>query len=174
MSNAGRGKPNQIPGMRMNGNVPNMQIPPDVIWDENDPPRIYDCSQHTEHQPTCDGNCESRLVVSEKQAELMNEARAWARLEMPFNGVPFGLPFPGIPVEVVDLLCWLEVTKEQLYEAGIVEEFEFEEKYRDKKLELLRTIRSQHEDRIKRQRVASSLGIIERPPLLGPDGQPIG
>ena len=175
MSNAGRGKPNRMPGMRMNnGDVPNMQVPPDIVWDEDDPPEIFNCSQHIEHQPMCNGNCGSHHVVSEKQVALMNEARAWARLEMPFNGVPFGTPFPGIPVELVDLLCWLETTKDVLYEAGIVEEFEFEEKYRARKLELMTSIRTTHEDRIKKQRVQASLGIPDRPPLLGPDGRPFG
>ena len=169
MSRAGAGKPNRITPTMGNGDVPNMQVPPDLVWDENDPPIIHNCSQHTEHQPMCNGHCGSRPVVSELQIKLMNEARAWARLEMPMMGVPMNMPFPGIPVEIVDLLVWLEVTKDVLKEAGIIEEFEFEEKYRERKLELLTAIRDRNEGRLKRAR----LGVPERPPLFGPDGTPM-
>lgn len=164
---------NRVPGMHGNGHGENPNVPPDIAWDDDDPPMIYACSQHTEHNSNCDGECESHILTSELQAKLMNEARAWARQNMVFTGVPVNVPFPGIQVELVDLLCWLEATKQVLIDNDLVEEFKLEESYRERKLNLLQTIRERSEERIRKQRVVDSLGIVQKPGLLGPNGQPL-
>src|ERR1700756_4209738 len=108
-------KQRRIPGMRMvpmpaNGNA-EVEVPPDLVWDENNPPFIHKCSQHTEHNPKCDGNCEGHFF-DESEVKLGNEARAWARAGMNFHGVPFGLPFPGITVELFDLELKFELLQQ--------------------------------------------------------------
>lgn len=174
MSNAGRGKPNRIPGIPGNGNA-DMEIPPDLVWDEDNPPIIFPCSQHTEHHPMCPGNDPSITLDSELQVELLNEARAWARIGMNFRGVPTSLAHltPGIQVELVDIMCWFEVMRDIVIEMSDIELFEFEEKFRERKLLTLRTIREQNEANIKKQRLVNQFGIVEKK-VLGPDGRPIG
>lgn len=178
MSNAGRGKPNRIPGMRESSNGEmGMEIPPDLVWDEDDPPYIYPCSQHSEHHPMCPGNEDAIQLDSESQVEILNEGRRWARAGMAFNGIPAAyqgkIPITGIAVELVDLLMWLDVVKDMVIELSGSTPFEFEERYRDYKIKFLREIREANEDKIKKARVANSIGVVERPPLLGPDGNPI-
>lgn len=162
----------KVPGMRSNG-ATNPAIPPDLEWDEDNPPEIFPCSQHTEHAPGCPGTEDAIQLDSESQVRLINEARAWARVGMNFTGVPAGFPATGIPVELVDLLVWAQVVREIVIELAGITEFEYEEKFREAKFELLNSIRVRHEDEVKKRRVADQLGIVQRPPLLGPDGQPI-
>lgn len=178
MSQAGRGKPNRVPGMReMSNGGMGMEIPPDLVWDEDDPPYIYPCSQHTEHHPMCPGNEPPIQLDSELQVEALNEGRRWARAGMSFEGVPAAyqgkVPIPGIAVELVDILMWLDVIKDVVIEMSTMTPFEFEEKFREYKIGFLRGIREANEDKVKKRRVANSLGIVNRPPLLGPDGNPI-
>lgn len=176
MSQAGKGKPNRVPGT-FNGDSMNPDIPPDLVWDEDNPPRIFPCSQHTEHQRGCPATEDPIELDSELQVNLLNEGRAWARAGMSFKGIPEAyqgaIPIPGINVELVDLLMWLEAVKEVVTEVAGITEFEFQEKFREKKLAFLQIIREANEQRIKKQRVANTLGIIENPGLLGPDGRPL-
>lgn len=175
MSQAGRGKPNHIPGMRIPNGNSIMEVPPDLVWDEDNPPIIFGCTQHTEHHPQCPqgSECPPIQLDSESQVDLLNEARAWNRAGMNYHGLPFGFPGQGIPVEILDLLIWVEAMKDVVIELSGISEFEFEEKFRERKLGLLQQVRGKHEDRVRRQRVASSIGIVEKPPLLGPDGRPL-
>lgn len=180
MSNAGRGKSNQprIPRMNAPGNGlhPHIEVPDDLVWDEDNPPIIYPCSQHTEHHPfECPGpdKCPPIQLDSESQVMLLNEGRAWSRAGMNWHGIPMNFPGNGIPVEIVDLLIYIEVMKPMLLQLTDTTEFELEEAFREKKLKMLTTIRGRHEDRVRKQRVANTLGIVEKPPLLGPDGRPI-
>ena len=179
MSNAGKGKPNQIPGIRVNrpNGDSSSDAPDDLVWDESNPPKIYPCSQSVEHHPQCPGNDEAQELDSELQVKLLNEAHAWVRAGMSFGGVPAAyqqhIPIAGIKIELVDLLQWLEVIKDVVIEMNDMTEFEFQEKFREKKLAFLQEIRLANEAQVRRQRVADSVGIVQRPPLLGPDGNPL-
>lgn len=174
MSNAGRGRSNRIPGM-MNGDSV-QEVPPDLVWDEDNPPIIFQCSQDVQHDVRCNGHCGSVQLDSELQVTLLNEGRAWARAGMNFKGIPEAyqgvIPVPGINVELVDLLMWLETIKDIVRELSGMSEFEFQEKFREKKLEFLSIIRETNEARVKKQRVANSLGIAKKP-IFGPDGNPL-
>lgn len=177
MSNAGRGKPNIPPTFKASNGPSTPEVPADLIWDEDNPPVIYPCSQDINHDPTCPGNEPGLTLDSELQVMLLNEARAWARAGMSFNGIPAAyqnvIPKPGIAVELVDLLIWLQVIKDVVVELSDISEFDFEEKFRERKLSFLQEIRFANEANIRKARVANSIGIVEKPPLLGPDGQPI-
>lgn len=167
----------RVPGtFAGNGSSPGW-IPPDLVWDEDNHPIIFPCSQHTEHHPNCDGNCgEPTELDSESQVELLNEGRKYARIGMSFFGVPAAyngvIPVRGIAVELVDLLMWLQAAKEVIMEKLDFSEFEFEELYRTKKLEFLRNIREANEENIKRARTEQMMAVAKKP-LLGPDGNPL-
>lgn len=172
MSQAGR------PSQRGPSNGNNLtEIPPDIEWDEDNHPFIYPCSQHTEHVRGCKGTEDPIELDSELQVRLLNEARAYARAGMSFAGIPASyanhIPIPGIQVELVDVLVWLETAKELLCELSGLSKYELDERFRDNKLALLQSIREENEARVRKHRVASSLGIVEKPGLLGPDGTPI-
>lgn len=180
MSNAGRGKPNlpKIPGMMMhNGNSD--FVPPDLVWDENDPPKIFPCSQHITHSPRCDGKCciEPMTIDTELQVDLLNEARAYARAGMSFKGVPEAyansIPIPGMQVELFDMLIWLQTLAEVVAEAGLIGKDDLNEKFRANKLVIMREQRDRHEAQVRKSAIANKFGIVEKPPLLGPDGTPL-
>lgn len=177
MSKAGAGKPNRIVPTNTNG-PSNPEIPDDLVWDADNPPIIYPCSQDINHAPFCKGDEDGVALDSELQIQLMNEGRAWARLGMSFQGIPAAyqgvIPRPGIAVELVDLLSWMETMRGVLVELSGMTAFDFEEKFREFKLNFLREIRLATEERVKKERVVSSIGIVEKPGLLGPDGQPLG
>lgn len=162
--------------MPSNGNTLN-NVPDDLIWDEDNHPVIFPCSQHTEHHPQCPGTEEPIELDSESQVKLLNEARAYARAGMSFLGIPSAyanaIPVPGIQVELVDVLMWLETMKELLGELVGISEAELNERFRENKLALLQHIREQNEENVRKQKVANSLGIVEKPSLLGPDGSPL-
>lgn len=160
-----------------NGDAP-QEVPPDLVWDENNHPIIFDCSLDTVHTNECRGRCGSgNELTTETQVALLNEARAFARAGMSFMGVPAAyegvIKLPGIKVELVDLLMWLEALKDIILEISDYTEFDLDEKYREHKLDLLRGVRHYNEETVKRKRAAARLGIVEKPGLLGPDGQPL-
>lgn len=171
MSLAGRPSEQDPNGNSLQG------VPRDLIWNEDDPPVIYPCSQDIKHLPNCSGEEDGIQLDSELQVRILNEGRTWARAGMSFQGIPAAysgvIPKPGIGVELVDLLCWLEVIKEQIVELTGMSEFEFEEKFRERKLEFLQTIRDANEANIRRNRIRASLGVKNKPPLLGPGGEPL-
>lgn len=176
MSQSGRGKQNRIPQMRGSNGASDPIIPDDLVWDAENPPHIFSCSQDVNHHPQCNGSCEEVQLDSELQVDLLNIARAFARLGMSFLGVPVSIqnaiPVPGVSVELLDLLCWNEAIKEILQEQFGVEEFEFQERFRKVKYSILKSVYDQHARQIKEQRTRDMLGI-NKPPLLGPNGQPL-
>lgn len=177
MSNAGKGKPNRVPPMR-NGPEPQPRIPDDLVWDEDNPPKVYPCSQDVIHHPQCDGSDELTALDSESQVNLMNEGRAWARANMSFVGIPAAyqntIPVPGIKIELLDMMIWLQAMKEVVAELSGMSEFDFDEKFREHKIAFLREVREANEANVRRQRVADRLGVVQRPGLLGPHGEPLG
>lgn len=168
----------KVSGTFQNGGNANW-VPPDIRWDEENHPVIFACSQHIEHHPRCDGNCgEPTELDSESQVELLNEGRRYARLGISFAGIPAShmghIPVPGIPIELVDLLMWLEAVKQIILDTTPqLSEFDLEEVYREKKLEFLRSIREANEEQIKKARTQQQIAVATKPGLLGPDGQPI-
>lgn len=159
----------------MNGNAPT-NIPADVVWDENNPPVIYACSQYTEHDPACEGDCESQ-VATENLVKLMNEGFAYRRAGMSYYGIVASysmIPVSGIPVEVFDVMMLVEVLRDHIVETTDITEDELHEKFRIHKYEFLHNVREASEARVRKQRAANALGIVEGPGLLGPDGNPIG
>lgn len=152
-------------------------IPDDIVWDEDNHPVIFQCSQHTEHHPACNGECgEPTELDTPSQVEILNEGRRYARAGMSFMGVPAAyqgkLPIPGISIELVDLFMWLKAAKKLIQSYCDVSEFEFEEAYRAEKIDFLRTVREANEEAVKQAELRSKMAIAEKPGLLGPDGQP--
>lgn len=161
--------------MNPNGSSP-VNIPPDIEWDEDNPPTIFTCSQHTEHQPGCDGSCEANINPTKLEIELLNEARAWARAGMNFHGVPRAydgvIRVPGINVELFDLECKMQVFRQALIDIVGIDEQDLEERFREYKLSIMRHIREMNEAAVRRSRMEASLAIPKKP-LFGPDGRPL-
>lgn len=159
--------------MSSNGNEPT--IPPDVPWSDDNPPVLYVCSNHVFHMPGCDGNC-GELLVTEQKVKLINEGLAYARAGMNWRGVPAAyentIPVPGIRVELVDVLIWLEVMKDMVCELYGISAEHFDDEFARRKYEMLHEIREINERTIRQQRTADSLGIIKNP-IFGPDGKPL-
>ena len=158
-------------------------IPPDIEWDENDPPVIFRCTNHTEHAPDCDGDCEA-LECTEWQVKLLNEGKAWRRLDMDFRGIPTVIadvmPVNGIHVEIFDQQCTLMALQQVLMDNGLLDKTELDEKFREAKYTIMHDVRVQNEEQIKAMRDAAleqekraALGL---PPkrLLGPHGEQLG
>lgn len=155
-----------------NGNLENPNVPPDIVWNESDPPILFACTQHTEHDPRCDGNC-PRIVSTESIINLINEGRAYARINMSFLGLPQSLmngPFPGIPVEIYDLFLRVSVLQEIILEQLDITKDEIDERFRVMKYNGLRSIREEVEPQLRKQRLEQQLGV-GRKPLLGPNGE---
>lgn len=154
-----------------NGNsVPG--IPPDIEWNDDDPPVIYSCSQHIEHRPDCDGSCEPE-VTTESQINLLNEARAWARIPMSFQGVPTCFPdgaFDGIKVNIFDEKLRNMALQKILIDNGLATQEEIDELYLELKLEVLQDIRRQYEQAVRRHKMEETLALPDKR-LFGPDGK---
>lgn len=161
----------KVPGMR-NGNS-SQYVPPDIKWDENDPPVIFACSQHTEHHPQCERNCE-RMMTTEALVNLLNEARAWARIEMVPLGLPKSLangPFNGVNIDILDTDITATVLKEIILEKfDDIDEEDINERFRIAKYNKLHAIRETIEPDIKQARLKAQLGVN---PIIGPDGRPL-
>lgn len=163
MSNVGR------PSVRDNGEG-NPNVPPDLVF----PCTIYTCSGNLEHTDECDETCES-WEPTENQVKLQNIAREYARNRMSFVGIPQGVPvpIPGISVDLVEVLCRIMAIEEMLFPLVGIEREEFDEKYREHKIEFLQSVLDANKDEVRKARVANSLGIVQHPGLLGPNGEPI-
>lgn len=142
---------NKVPGT-FNGGVP-----PNVVWDEKDPPIVNMCTQNIGiHAPNCEGDCDKRLAT-ETETELINEYREWTRAGMDVNKLQFN------PFRAQSTLNALS--------AIIVEEFgqeRVDKMYQELLLERMRGARLKHGDDSKR----AMFGIPPRR-LLGPDGKPM-
>lgn len=150
------------------------QVPPDLVWDDDNPPKIFPCSLDTQHEKGCRGQEQSIVLESRLQVEVLNEGRAWARAGMNFQGVPAAyqgvIPVTGINVELVDMLMWLEAMKELLLEISDISEFDIQERFRAKKLEFLQAIRNANEEKVKSQRIRNQIGLAQKG-IIGPDGR---
>jgi hypothetical protein len=154
-----------------NGNS-DPRIPPDIGWNENDPPAIFTCSQHVEHSVNCDGSCESE-VITESQVKLLNEARAWARIPMSFEGVPTCFPdgaFDGVKVDIFSEKIHVSALQKVIIDAGLATQDEIDEVYQTMKTEVMQTIRTEYEDWVRRQTLQQKMALPDKR-LLGPDGQ---
>jgi hypothetical protein len=160
-----------LPMSSQNGNsVPG--IPPDIEWNEDNPPVIYECSQHVEHHPACGGDCDGE-VASEATVKLLNEARAWARIPMSFHGVPTCFPdgaFDGVKVNIFDEKLRNMALQKVLIDAGLTTQEEVDEIYLELKFDTLYNIRTEYQEAVKRQKMQETLALPDKR-LYGPNGQ---
>lgn len=160
----------------MNGNSPT-NIPDDIVWDADDPPIVYACTQYTLHNSECDGDCDYQ-VATEALVKMMNEGFAFRRAGMSYRGVVAAysgvIPVSGIPVEVFDILLMVEVLRDIVVEHLDISVDELHEAFREHKFNFMSNVREQAEEQIRKTRIQRHLGIQDRPTLFGPDGEPIG
>lgn len=161
--------------MAANGDGTPPGIPADLVWDAENPPIIYECTQDIEHAPDCDGTCEG-MVVSESMVNLINEGRAYGRAQMSFLGVPQSmsmLGIPGVNVEILDLFVRVNILQDILIENFDVSKEEIDERFRVAKFNKLNEIRTAIEPTLREKRLEQQLGVAKKS-ILGPDGKPIG
>lgn len=154
-----------------NGNS-DPSIPPDLVWDENDPPIVFSCSQHTEHAPRCDGSCEAK-VCDESLVNLLNEARAYARAGMSFNGIPAAMsggPWSGLNVEIYDLEVRTLLLQNIIQEQFGISDDDINRQFRELKYKLLHDVRIAVEPDIKRARLEAQVGV-QKSRIVGPHGE---
>lgn len=160
--------------MAVNGDA-HPGIPEDLVWDDENPPEVFNCSNHLYHERGCDGTC-GLMDLTESKVALINEGLAYARAGMEWRGLPAifagKMPINGMQVELTDVLMWLETLKKTVCELAGISEDEFDEMFRANKIEMLRSVREANEERLRKSRLKSQLGVVENP-LLGPDGFPI-
>ena len=164
---------------KSNGNGKNQNVPPDIVWDENNPPFIYSCSGTTEHDTRCNGECGGEYYT-ENEVKLTNLAREFARNKM----VPYGIikayamagvpPTQGMQVDPFDVLLWMETLLEVLSEAGVIDRAEVEVRWQERKISAMEGILETIAPQLKQQRANQALGIVTPDNrLLGPNGQPL-
>ena len=146
---------NRVPGMFNGG------IPPNLVWDENDPLPKNKCSGSTLHLPDCNGSCGVDGFYTEGQVNFENEIREWARAGMNPDGLGTTVTMWDIEVKFNALLKYLD-------EAGVIVMDGLNEVYLEMKTESMRHVRMANQEAAKRMK----LGLPPRG-LLGPDGQPI-
>ena len=167
------------PSERSNGNGKNQNVPPDIVWDEDNPPFICNCSGLTEHGPRCNGECGGEYYT-ENEVRLTNLAREFARNKM----VPYGIikayamagvpPSQGMQVDPFDLLLWMETLLEVLSEADIIDRAAVEIRWQERKIAAMEEVLESIAPQIKEQRAKQALGILTpEKKLFGPDGQPL-
>jgi hypothetical protein len=138
-------------------------IPPNLEWDENNPPIIFPCSDHIEHMPNCNGECGEGAALTEYGVLLSNEAKDWARV---------GLAPDGVAVNSLDSKMQIDAVQQLLVEAGILDKDEIDELYRKLKYEVLHNMRQELEPQIREAKTAAMLGVNPKGPrLLGPHGE---
>lgn len=138
-----------------NGNGP--KGPVDKVYDPLNPVWINGCSGNTDsHMVLCDGNCERRPVTALEIA-LFNEDNAWIRA---------GMDPRRIHVDTVELNIKVRALSRILErELGITEEQQ-DIHYQEFKLEYLKEIRTENEERVRKQQLESM--IPKRAPLIDP------
>jgi len=144
-----------------NGNNMPPGIPPDIKWDEENPPVIFSCSQHTEHDPSCNGDCESE-VTTENQILLLNESKQWAR---------DGLDTSSIQSNAFHIGCQVNALQKALVDAGIISQNNVDENYRRIKYDVLREVRASIGPQIKSARTRAILGVDDKKKIIGPHGE---
>jgi len=148
--------------MSDNGNSARQRgIPPNIEWDEDNPPVVYTCSADLKHDPNCDGTCDE-IKLAHYETLLSNEAKEWARV---------GLDPEGIAANSLDAAMQVNAIRELLVEAGVLNQEDVDERYRKLKLTILQDMRSQLEPQIREAKTAAMLGVRPGPTLLGPHGE---
>lgn len=154
----------KVPGISMNprnGDTP-FTIPQDLEW----PCKIMGCSGNLEHTDACDGNCEV-WEPTENQVKLQNIRHEFMRHGLNADNV-------GTIATLTELYLRLQAAEKLLLDHLEISHDDYDEMYRSEKIEFLEGFLHNHLEEVKRQRTANTLGIIEKPGLLGPDGQPLG
>lgn len=145
----------RVPGM-FNGGVP-----PNLVWDEDNPPVRNGCTGEIgeHHTDDCDGSCE-KIPLSQLEVELTNEHREWARLGMHTNNISHDLFRMDNQIGAL-----IQVVGRMLGEGG---EQELNEAFQLECLKQMRGIRFTYQEQAKR----SKLGLPPKRSVLGPDGNP--
>ena len=151
----------KIPGT-FNGNGPQPEVPPDLPY----PCTIVSCSGDLEHTTECDGTCET-WEPTENQVKLQNLEREFRRHGFEASGV-------GTNADLTELFLRINALEDIALELYGIDHEEYDELYRGKKIEFLERFLENHLEQLKKARTASALGIIEKKPIIGPDGRPIG
>lgn len=140
----------RVPG-KFNGG-----IPPNLVWDENNPPMKNECSGLAQiHSDECDGSCE-KTPCTELEVDLMNEHRNWARLGMNTGNVIQDLFRMNNQIEAI-----VESLKE------LIPRETLDDTFKKVMLKNMRGIREANEEEIRRSRI----GV--RKQLFGPNGEPL-
>jgi len=151
-------------GLLLMPNIPgsfNGGVPPNIVWDEDNPPIKYACSQNVLHGPGCDGSCGADGFMTEAQVRMENETREWQRVGMNPDGI-------GTRITPWNMDVKINAVVEFLNEKGIIDITELNDYFLTVKVNMMQQIREMNQEAAKR----AKLGL---PPkgLLGPDGLPI-
>lgn len=139
----------RVPGTNNGG------IPPNLIWDELNPPLKCDgCGMVGIHTPDCDGKF-TKSPIRETECELLNENREWARLGINTNFVARDLFKMGN--QITALINMLTT---------IIDKDELNDEYRRCMVAEMQKIRLANEEEIKRARI----GLAPKG-ILGPNGE---
>jgi hypothetical protein len=136
-------------------------IPPNIVWDADNPPIKHSCSDGLMHAPGCDGACADGEPMKEYEVDLLNEHREWGRVGMnPAMITSTSTPF--------DFEARLSALSEFLVEKGVIEDIEeLNEFYARLRIERMRDLRIANQEAVKRQR----LGLPGKPQIFGPGGE---
>lgn len=137
-------------------------IPPNIVWDENNPPPKYSCSNGITHAPGCDGRCPDPGYMKEYDVEMINEQREWLRVGMHPNEIVIGSP-------PFDLELRPTILADFLHEKGVIDSEEFNEYFVRARAERMKKIRLENQEQAKRMK----FGLPPKPQMFGPGGQPL-
>lgn len=137
-------------------------IPPNIVWDEDNPPIAHSCSGGLMHAPDCDGSCADGEPLKEYEVDLLNEHREWGRVGMNPGMITISSTSFDLEVRVGGL-------SEFLVEKGIIDVEELNEFYIRMRIDRMRELRLANQDAVKRAR----LGLPGKPQIFGPGGNPL-
>lgn len=138
-------------------------IPPNVVWDENNPPIKHSCSDNPlVHIPDCKGDCEDGDAMGEHEVELLNEHLEWSRIGMNPQLI-------GTVLTPFDMDLRISVLSTFLADQGIIDLDELNVVLTRSRVERMKKLREDNQEAVRRMR----LGMPPKPPLLGPTGEPL-
>lgn len=146
-------------------NIPgsyNGGVPPNIVWDPENPPIKNSCSNTNMHVTGCDGTCERDGFMTETEVAHLNESREWGRVGMN----PGMIMVPSTPF---DFEMRINALVDALVEADVLDMEELNDRYLQTRVRRMQKLRLDNEEAAKR----AKFGLPGKPPILGPDGQPL-